>query len=134
MIMIKVLNISLFLLSIALLAFSSYPNKTPDSLSDQFVITTPNILLFVVLPGVIGLFLLGLYVYTEFKIRKTSVFKFSLFSFLCLLFLGYTIVLPMFVTENWVGDYLNVFYLLCIILSLTFVYIKKIRARNRAAS
>ena len=42
MIIMKILNIFSFLLSIALLAFSSYPNKTPDSLSSQFVITTPQ--------------------------------------------------------------------------------------------
>ncbi len=114
---------ALLFVSFYLLAFSGYPNPTDGP--GSFNINVKNVILYCLIPLLIGIGLLILEIFLAIKKKKfilTSIISISIFG---ALMIAYTIFLFTIIAVKWFGNYVNICSCLIYIASIIILILVK---------
>ena len=95
----KIFITFLSIVSLFLLLFAGFPNRTGFSIG--FEINLENILLYCVLPFVIGILIIGILVFLSIKTKKDMIFLSIILGLCSLIMLIYAIYLSI-ITSGWI--------------------------------
>ena len=95
----KIFITFLAIVSLFLLLFAGFPNRTGYSIG--FEINLENILLYCVLPFVIGILIIGILVFLSIKTKKDMIFLSIILGLCSLIMLIYAIYLSI-ITSGWI--------------------------------